>query len=73
MDDAVCAQIGVNMFFPIDGDAFAAKTAKRICSTCPVMDECLEYALSFQSMPGIYGGTTQHERNKIKLQRRRSL
>ena len=42
MADAKCRDYSTNVFFPDDGAGVAR--AKIICSTCPVIDYCLEYA-----------------------------
>lgn len=36
--------------------------AKRVCISCPVMDECLAWALSNDEMEGVWGGTSPRER-----------
>jgi WhiB family redox-sensing transcriptional regulator len=36
--------------------------AKRVCASCPVVDECLLYALRVQEPLGIWGGLTAKER-----------
>ena len=41
-------------------------------SVCPVIDECLEYALANDEY-GVWGGTSERERRRIKKQRRQSL
>jgi hypothetical protein len=41
----------------------------KICATCPVTTECLNYALSFpqaDDMHGVYGGTTAKDRRAIR-------
>jgi WhiB family redox-sensing transcriptional regulator len=44
-------------------------SAKRICNNiCPVREECLAFALTFMQ-EGVWGGTTDKERNKIRLER----
>lgn len=45
--------------------------AKKICRTCPVISECLEYALDIGEEYGVYGGMSEDERRVI-LRRRRS-
>ena len=37
-----------------------------VCLDCPVMDECLEFAIKHEEH-GVWGGTTERERNKIRL------
>lgn len=39
--------------------------AKAVCRTCPVIRECLEYALD-KDVDGVYGGTDEYERAKIR-------
>lgn len=38
---------------------------------CPVRTECLEYALATKQDDGVWGGTTEKDRERIKRQRRR--
>ena len=42
------------------------KIAKSYCKLCPVMSECLDYALSNDEEYGIWGGMTPRERRKHK-------
>src|SRR5690606_9161462 len=55
--------------FPRRGDNDAVTAAKAVCATCPVMSECLEYALAEQVQHGIWGGTTAEERTRIRRER----
>ena len=54
------------------------KAAKRFCKgqedgrPCPVMDECLAYALENKVWEGVYGGTSARERRKIDARRRKA-
>jgi len=41
--------------------------AKKICATCPVREECLEFGLT--EPIGIWGGLTPKERRIVKRQR----
>ena len=40
----------------------ATKTAKALCKTCPVMSECLTYALESNERFGVWGGLSASER-----------
>jgi hypothetical protein len=42
-----------------------AREQKKFCSDCPVISECLEYALNV-NVSGIWGGTTPRERKAIR-------
>jgi len=54
------------VFFPDDGDVGAIAGAKTICASCPVLDDCLAYALETIQTEGIWGGTTSRERRKLR-------
>lgn len=43
-------------------------TAKAICITCPVKEECLRYAIEQEEVYGIWGGKTNRERSSIRRQ-----
>ena len=65
--DALCAQVGGEMFFPHPRDAAAIRAAKRICADCLVRAECLNEALAAEANPpGVCGGTSELERRRIR-------
>lgn len=66
--DGLCNQTDPDVFFPEKGEAANAKAAKSICTKCPVRDECLKSALEGDEPFGIWGGTTERERRKLKRQ-----
>ncbi len=45
--------------------------AKSICATCPVQEECLEYALMLPPSwaLGIWSGTTEKDRRRLRRER----
>ncbi len=68
MHHGSCREEPPARFFPNDGVGVDA--ARRVCATCPVKAECLEYALVHRIDPGVWGGTSERERRRI-LKRRR--
>ena len=40
--------------------------ARGLCSICPVQAECLEYAMSDDTLLGVFGGTTPAERRELR-------
>jgi len=42
------------------------ETARRICGACGVRSECIEFALATNQEAGIWGGTTEEERRKLR-------
>lgn len=67
---AACRQTDPEMFFARPGDRAAIEAAKRVCSGCPVRDECLRYACDHDDLEGIWGGTTERERLAARIRRR---
>lgn len=61
---ALCAQTDPEAFFPEKGGS--TREAKRVCATCEVRQECLEYALEHDERFGIWGGLSERERRKLK-------
>ena len=61
---ALCAQTDPEAFFPEKGGS--TREAKRVCSSCEVRAECLEYALANDERFGIWGGLSERERRKLK-------
>ena len=62
---AVCAQVDPYVWFSEKGHLNAA--AKEICHSCLVEDACLSTALSDLELSGIWGGTTQSERQRMRI------
>jgi WhiB family redox-sensing transcriptional regulator len=61
---ALCAQTDPEAFFPEKGGS--TREAKRVCLSCDVRGECLEYALLNDERFGIWGGLSERERRKLK-------
>ncbi|WP_304440510.1 MULTISPECIES: WhiB family transcriptional regulator [unclassified Mycobacterium] len=70
VDDAICAQIDPEVFFPETGQHTTHRAAKRICRGCPVKQDCLDWALTNGELYGIWGGHSQDERKRLKTRRR---
>jgi WhiB family transcriptional regulator, redox-sensing transcriptional regulator len=61
---AACLDKDADCFFPEKGGS--TRAAKRICQTCTVQTECLEYALANDERFGIWGGLSERERRRLK-------
>jgi len=61
---ALCAQTDPEAFFPEKGGS--TREAKKVCLSCGVRSECLEYALGHDERFGIWGGLSERERRKLK-------
>lgn len=68
MGRGACRAHDPSTFFPPDGAG--VERARRICATCPVRIECLEYALSEAIEHGVWGGCSERERRRIARRRR---
>ena len=60
----LCGQTDPELFFPEKGGSVRA--AKAVCAGCPVRAECLEYALAHDERYGVWGGTSERERRRLK-------
>ena len=68
---ALCAQTDPAAFFPEKGGS--TREAKKVCTGCEVRAECLEYALAHDERFGIWGGLSERERRRLRLQRRDAI
>ena len=62
--DALCAQTDPEAFFPEKGGS--TRDAKKVCGSCIVKSECLEYALENDERFGIWGGLSERERRRLR-------
>lgn len=67
--NARCTEVDPEIFFPERGGS--SKRAREVCRDCKVRDDCLEYALNNKEQFGIWGGTSERERRKIRRERAR--
>lgn len=65
--DAVCAQIDPDLWFPEKGGA--TRQAKEMCLRCTVRQPCLEFALANEERFGIWGGKSERERRRMVKER----
>ena len=61
---ALCAQTDPEAFFPEKGGS--TREAKKVCQSCEVRVECLEFALAQDERFGIWGGLSERERRRLK-------
>ena len=66
-DDARCAEVGVEIFFP--GKGGSTLDAKNMCEGCDVVLQCLKYQMDYEAENdgyyGIFGGLSERERRKL--------
>lgn len=78
---AECRDSDPTLFFPVGstGPAVAQiAAAKEICGSCPVNEDCLQYALETNQEAGVWGGYAEDERRRLRKRwladrRRRSI
>ena len=71
---AACLSEDPDLFFPIGstGDAVPQiAAAKSICAACPVLAQCLDFALEARQDYGVWGGLTEDERRSLRRSRQR--
>jgi WhiB family redox-sensing transcriptional regulator len=71
---AGCLGQDPDLFFPVgtSGPALIQiDEAKAVCGRCPVVRQCLDWALRAGQVDGIWGGTTESERRAVSRRRAR--
>ena len=63
-DRALCAETDPEAFFPEKGGS--TREAKKVCVSCEVRSECLDFALGNDERFGIWGGLSERERRRLK-------
>lgn len=66
----ICAQTDPELFFPDVGQPSAP--AIEVCQRCPVVSECLEYALAHRIEHGVWGGMSAVQRRDLQGERARN-
>jgi len=68
-DDASCRHTDPDLFFPVGTTGLALtqiESAKAVCNACVAQISCLEFALSTNQESGVWGGTSEEERRKLR-------
>lgn len=69
LDDALCAEIDQDAFFPGKGESH--KILKQVCGECAVRNQCLEDALRTGDVyDGVRGGLGPVSRRRLMRERR---
>ncbi|MBI1377366.1 MAG: hypothetical protein GC157_07785 [Frankiales bacterium] len=68
--DAACRDASPDVFFPLSPhDLTSRREALSWCAVCPIVDPCREVALRDPSIVGIWGGTDELERSRLRGRR----
>lgn len=62
---AACQEHDPELWFPVGDDLEARQrtaAAKAVCRECPVIVECLDWAMASWQTAGIWGGLSRNER-----------
>lgn len=62
--DAACRGIDTALFFPERGEPTAE--VKAVCRACPVREACLTYALDAREKWGLWGGSSERQRRRMR-------
>lgn len=79
IDDAACAGIGTDLFYPAsevpDRAAGQVARAKEVCRGCPVIDACHAFVMATEpptQRHGVWAGLTPEERTALARKRQRA-
>lgn len=65
-DRAACPDYDPELWFPHPGQDDVAEQAKAICRRCPVVDDCLRWALDTGQSYGVWGGLDEQQRRHAR-------
>ncbi|MER5948771.1 WhiB family transcriptional regulator [Streptomyces sp. NPDC001904] len=68
LNRAACVHEDPELFFPVGSAGPAvqdAEAAKEVCHRCPVVAECLDWAVATEQTTGVWGGTSERERARL--------
>ena len=63
-----CLSVDPELFFPLSSVGPAIEQlnkAKSVCTRCAVRAECMDFALATKQAHGVWGGTSEDERQRI--------
>jgi WhiB family transcriptional regulator, redox-sensing transcriptional regulator len=68
---AACRGLSTDLFFKSEDEPRSRKSsretqAKAVCAVCPVVDECLDWALRVGETHGVWGGLSSDERAELR-------
>lgn len=66
--DGRCRSVPTEVFFPTRGEDL--EPARAICRTCPVREDCADYAIPLRGLLGVWGGMSEQERRQARSARR---
>ncbi|MGW1378860.1 WhiB family transcriptional regulator [Streptomyces sp. NPDC002446] len=67
--NAACRVEDPELFFPVGSNGPAllqVEMAKTVCRRCPVMGQCLQWALEYRQDAGVWGGMSEDERQAMR-------
>ena len=70
-EKASCRSVDPDLFFPVGTTGIALvqiEHAKSVCQQCDVKKACLDFAIQTNQESGVWGGTSEEERRKLRRQ-----
>ena len=74
-DKAACLTVDPELFFPVGNSGPALNQiaeAKVVCRRCPVVSDCLAWALESGQDAGVWGAMSEDERRALKRRNARA-
>ncbi|NUP32071.1 MAG: WhiB family transcriptional regulator [Streptomycetaceae bacterium] len=73
MERGICATSDTpELWTPDQESKEAIEEAVAICATCPVVRDCLIYALDNEERSGVWGGASSKTRGRLLARRKRA-
>ena len=61
--EGACREVPPSLFFPRRGEV--VDMARSVCASCPVIEQCRDYALGVPGLKGVWAGLSENERTAL--------
>ncbi len=65
-----CRHMDVTLFVPEHETPRSTEVARKVCATCPQVEQCRDYAVPLPQLRGVWGGTSSEQRRRLRSMRR---
>lgn len=68
-----CQGTDPEMWFGTEDESIRFRQAKELCTKCPAIQACADYALAADEQFGVWGGLSPLERDRLRAKRLKGI